>query len=300
MHLDQNHLAALTAVLRYGSFDMAAQALALTPSAVSQRIKALEDRTGAAVVIRGHPCVGTALGKRIARYHDDVGVLETKLLRDLGLHQNAPPARLRIAVNADSLATWCVDALAQTDGLLFDLLVDDQSHSADWLKRGEVAAAVTLGTFGDRPVPGCDQFPLGTEAYLATASPAFVARWFSQGITVETLRQAPVLVFNNKDTLQHDWAAQVLGTASSVHLPNQHYIPSTAAFTHAARLGLGWGMQPISLVQEMLHRQELVTLTPDQPLKIPLSWQVSRILAPTLTNLTKAIQTAAKSGLPPL
>lgn len=299
MILDQNHLAALSAVLRYGSFDAAAQALSVTPSAISQRIKALEDHTGAAVVIRGHPCEGTALGKRLAKYNDDVSILENKLLRDIGLHQQTATSRLRIAVNADSLTTWFMSALAQIDGILFDLVVDDQSHSADWLKRGEVAAAVTLGTSGDRPVSGCDQYPLGSETYIATASPDFVTRWFPQGVTRATLRHAPVLVFNNKDTLQHAWAAQLLGNSSSIHLPYQHYTPSTAAFTQATLLGIGWGMQPFSLVKDMLDRQDLVPLAPDLPLMIPLNWQVSRILAPALTNVTKAVQAAAKSGLYP-
>ena len=62
MKLDPNHLSALRGVLHHGSFEAAAHALGVTPSAISQRIKALEDRTGIALVLRGAPCTGTAAG----------------------------------------------------------------------------------------------------------------------------------------------------------------------------------------------------------------------------------------------
>ena len=91
---DYPALAALAAVLRHGSFDAAARALSVTPSAISQRIKALEDRLGAPLVLRGTPCTGTATGLRLARHMEDLGLLEAQLAQDLGQDrtQNFPRA----------------------------------------------------------------------------------------------------------------------------------------------------------------------------------------------------------------
>jgi len=189
MQFDPAHLSALSAVLRLGSFEQAAHRLAVTPSAISQRIKALEERVGTALVLRETPCSATDAGARLAKHAEDVGLLEALVTRDLALDANPGQTRLSIAVNADSVATWVIPALAKTQGLLFDLLIDDQDHSADWLKRGAVSAAITAT---GRAVPGCDRIPLGTLRYVATASPDFVRTWFSDGVTVDALSHAPV------------------------------------------------------------------------------------------------------------
>ena len=202
--LDPAQLAALAAVHRRGAFDLAAAELHVTPSAISQRIKALEEATGTLLIRRGQPCRATEPGLRLIRHHDEIVLLERTLAQDLpGL---APgPATLRIAVNADSLATWVIPALAQTEGFLFDLVIDDQEVSQDWLRRGEVVAAITAHP---GPLQGCDTLPLGSLRYRATASPAYLERWFPQGVSVQTLSQAPALTFSDMDRLQELWASR--------------------------------------------------------------------------------------------
>jgi len=293
MQFDAPQLAALAAVLRQGSFDGAAADLGVTPSAVSQRIKALEDRVGAALVQRGSPCTATPTGARIAKHAEDVGLLEAQLSRDLALDPRPGAARLKLAVNADSLATWFVPAMAAVPDLLFDLVIDDQDHSADWLKRGAVSAAVSAH---DQPVTGCDAHPLGSLRYLATASPAFMARWFPAGVTAEALARAPCMIFNAKDRLQRQWIEAVTHRRLS---PPAHYLPSTTAFVDAALAGLGWGMNPAPLVEEHLRQGRLVPVLPDRPLDVGLSWQVSRVMAPALRPLTRAVRAAAGAALIP-
>ena len=180
MHFPPHHLAALSHVLRLGSFDAAAAALLVTPSAISQRIKALEDQVGGTLVRRGPPCTGTQTGRRIAKHAEDIGLLEAQLTRELALDRDPTNTRLKVAVNADSLATWFVEAMASVDGILFDLVIDDQDHSAEWLKRGEVSAAVTAH---GKPVTGCDAHALGVFHYVACASPIYMQRWFRDGVT---------------------------------------------------------------------------------------------------------------------
>jgi LysR family transcriptional regulator (chromosome initiation inhibitor) len=260
----------------------------VTPSAVSQRIKALEDRIGTALVLRGAPCTGTAAGLRIAKHAEDIGLLEAQLARELVLEADHGPVRLRIAVNADSLASWFIEAMAAVEGVLFDLLVDDQDHSAEWLKRGEVSAAVTASS---KPVTGFEAYPLGTLDYAATASPDFMARWFPDGVTAEAAAKAPCMIFNAKDNLQRLWLERNVAPGLA---PPAHFLPSTQAFIDAAAAGLGWGMNSLAMVEADIRSGRLVPLIPDSTLPVPLTWQVARVMAPALAEVTRAVQKSAK------
>lgn len=289
--IDPAQLAALAAVHRRGSFELAAADLHITPSAVSQRIKALEERAGTLLIRRGQPCTATPPGLRLIRHHDEIALLETTLAQDLpGLA--AGPATLRIAVNADSLATWVIPALAATEGLLFDLVIDDQDVSQDWLRRGEVVAAITAHA---GPLQGCDTVPLGCLRYRATATPTFAARWFSQGVTVQTLSRAPGLTFSDKDRLQERWVSLVTG-ARHPAFPS-HRIASSQAFVEACLAGLAWGMNPEVLVAPHLATGALVELVPGTPLDVALYWQFTRLAAPALRPVTQAIRAAAGASL---
>ena len=293
MQFDSPQLAALAAVLRRGSFEAAAGDLGVTPSAVSQRIKALEERVGAVLVNRASPCTGTPAGNRLAKHAEDVGLLEAQLSRDLALDPAPRPARLRLAVNADSLATWFVGAMAMVPEMLFDLVLDDEEHSADWLRQGAVSAAVcALG----EPVTGCDADPLGALRYVATASPAFMARWFPNGVTTEALSRAPCLTFNAKDRLQPRWIERVSGARLA---PPTHFLPSSTAFVAAAEAGLGWGMNPLPLVAEGLRAGRLVPLLEGRTMDVPLTWQRSRAMTGALEPVTRAVRAAARDVLVP-
>lgn len=287
--LDYPSLAALAAVHRRGAFDLAAAQLGVTPSAVSQRVKALEERIGTLLIIRGQPCTATAEGLRLVQHYDEVMLLESAL----ALPGSERPAltTIRIAVNADSLATWVIPALAATAGLLFDLVIDDQDYSQDWLRRGEVAAAITSHP---GPLQGCDTLPLGHLRYFATASPGFLARWLPNGANRATMARAPALTFSDKDRLQADWLSARFGPG--IAFPT-HRLASSQGFVDAALAGLGWGMNPAPLVATHLATGRLQEILPNTPLDVPLHWQFARRTAPALAPLTRALREAARSAL---
>ncbi|PIE13917.1 MAG: ArgP/LysG family DNA-binding transcriptional regulator [Rhodobacterales bacterium] len=293
MHFDPRQLNTLAAILHHGSFESAARVLGLTQSAVSQRLKALEEQTGSILVLRETPCRGTRAGRRLAAHAENVRLLEQQVQADLGGDPggDAGFARLRIAVNADSLDSWFLPALAQIEGVVFELVVDDQDHSVGWLRRGEVVAAVTSHA---APVQGCDSLALGALSYEATASPDFIARWFATGVTVDTIARAPMLRFDAKDTLQASWMRAHLGRA--VDAPS-HQLPSTRGFVTAAQLGLGWGMNPAPLVAGDIEAGRLVPLLPDSTYHTPLFWQSSRMLAQALRPITRALRREARRAL---
>lgn len=260
---DPAQLAALAAVHRRGSFDLAAASLHVTRSAISQRIKALEEAAGTLLIRRGQPCQATEAGLRLIRHHDEIALLEQGLAADLPqLSQGS--ATLRIAVNADSLATWVIPALARVPDVLFDLVIDDQDVSQDWLRRGEVVAAITALA---PPPPGCDAFPLGA------------------------------LRFSDKDQLQERWVNAVTGSAPARAGLPCHRLASSQGFVDACLAGLGWGLNPEALVQDHLGAGRLVELQPGQPLDVALCWQVTRLAAPALAPLTRAIRAAAAAAL---
>ncbi|MBX9467987.1 MAG: LysR family transcriptional regulator ArgP [Rhizobium sp.] len=297
---DPAQLAALSAVLRTGSFELAAQMLHVTQSAISQRVRQLEEQVGTSLVIRSQPCRATDAGDRLFRHAEEVRLLEQGARRDLGLGSKSEAASdgwptLRLAVNADSLATWFVPAMARVDSVLFDLVIDDQDHSAEWLKRGDVRAAISGSA---KPVQGCDCRPLGALRYLATASPSFFEHWFgADGVTPMRLARAPVITFNAKDRLQTRWAEQVLNVSAT---GPSHWLPSSHAFVDAACAGLGWGMNPEPLAAAALADGRLRELIAGQPLDVPLYWHVSRSVAGALKPLTDAVVRAAAAVLHPI
>lgn len=290
---DPAQLAALAAVHRRGAFDLAAAELGISQSAVSQRLRALEDRVGVLLIRRGTPSEATEAGLRLIRHHDDVALLAGQVARELGAAPTGP-AVLRVAVNADSLATWVIPALAAVDGVLFDLVIDDQDFSQDWLRRGDVVAAVT-GHPG--PLQGCDTMALGALRYRATASPAYMARWFPDGVTPDAVTRAPALTFSDKDGLQAAWIAE-RGLGNRAGFPS-HRLASTQGFIDACLAGLGWALNPEVLVAADLAAGRLVELVPGSVLDVPLHWQFARLTSEVIRPLTVAMRQAARKVLVP-
>jgi LysR family transcriptional regulator (chromosome initiation inhibitor) len=294
--LDYSSLSALVAVVREGSFERAARALHVTPSAVSQRIRLLEERVGCALVVRGQPCQATDTGRRLCQHMDRVRLLEQELQGSLPAlaPEGVTRVALPIAVNADSLATWLAPALsafAAEAPVLMDVAVDNEDHTTGWLRSGAVLAAVTATA---RPATGCNSRPLGAMRYLAAASPAFVTRYFSDGVTAGRLAEAPSLVFNPQDELQSRWVRRLCHR--HVELP-RHSLPSTQAFITAGLAGMGWGLHPESLIAPHLQRGTLVELVPETPLDVPLYWQETRAASALLDGLSRAVVQAARGSL---
>ncbi|MDB6088657.1 MAG: LysR family transcriptional regulator [Gammaproteobacteria bacterium] len=295
--LDYALLSAISAVVREGSFERAARALNVTPSAVSQRVKQLEERLGAVLIVRGQPCIATETGRLLCSHVEQVGMLEQDLQGALPklTQANAGNGRvtLRIAVNADSLGTWFIDAMAKflgAEAVLLDVALDDQEHTVEWLRSGEVLAAVTAHA---QPVQGCNSISLGRVNYVAVASPAFMERHFPEGVTAASLGEAPSLTFNRKDRLQSQWVRRVC--RREVDIPT-HWFPSTQAFIDASVAGIGWGMNPATLVKEHLRTGSLVELVPGRTLSVPLYWQHTRLQVPMLSRLTRAVIAAANQA----
>jgi LysR family transcriptional regulator (chromosome initiation inhibitor) len=296
--LDYSALSALAAVVREGSFERAARTLHVTPSAISQRIRLLEERMGCALVVREQPCRATETGRRLSQHVDRVRLLEHELEGAVPALAPEGIARvpLPVAVNADSLATWfapAVAAFAAEAPVLMEIAVDDQDHTTEWLRSGAVLAAVSGSA---RPAAGCNSRPLGSMRYLAAASPEFMARHFAEGVGARSLARAPSLMFNAKDELQIRWARRLCHR--HVELP-RHILPSPHAFVTATLAGMGWGLHPLALIGPHLKDGSLVELVPKAPLDVPLHWQQARAASALLDGLTRQLVATARRALIP-
>lgn len=286
--LDYRLLEALAAVMETGGFEKAAQKLHLTQSAVSQRIRQLENRLGQPVILRGSPPTATALGRRLNNHLQQVRQMEMGLV-DQGSNE---PLKVRLTVNADSMATWLAQGLASCDisqQMDFDLVVEDQEVGLNRMRNGEVMACICAEV---HPVNGGAVSPLGVLRYRALASPAFVER-FQTHRYPERLVEAPCLIFNQDDRLQHQFL-------EALNLPppaRQHRVPSSEGFVQMALTGMGFGMLPELQVAAYLASGQLINVGPDYHLDVPLYWHYWQTESGAMKALREAVIQQAGSAL---
>jgi LysR family transcriptional regulator (chromosome initiation inhibitor) len=290
--MELDHLRTLLAAVDSGSFEGASRALRITPSAVSQRIKALETQTGRVLLQRSKPVEATESGTVVLRLARQLDLLEREAsaLLDVGA---TGLVGVSLVVNADSLGTWVLAALAGVDGVAFDIRREDQDHSTSLLRAGAVMGAVTSDP---EPVQGCTVTRLGAMRYSAMASPGFLAKWLPGGPTAAALAVAPVVDFDRRDALQDRYLQPRVAASVS---PPRHYVPASSDFVAAVALGLGWAMVPELQAEAHLAAGRLVEIDPAHPLDVPLYWQQWALDSPALARVAAALTAAAGAALRP-
>ncbi|MDQ1075966.1 MULTISPECIES: LysR family transcriptional regulator ArgP [Microbacterium] len=274
----------LAVVVEEGTLDAAARRLHVTPSAVSQRLRALEDQLGRVVLVRSKPVRTTEAGDAVVRLARQLALLEHDALTAIGTEDGAV-ASVPLAVNADSLATWFLPPLARVAArrpVVFDLHRDDQDFTAGLLEAGTVMAAVTSR---ETPVAGCRVRRLGVLRYEAVATVSFAARWFADGVDAASLADAPVVDFDRRDDLQTQWLVR-RGVAAGA--PPRHRVPASQDFATAVELGLGWGLLPRFQSAAGLAEGTLVRLG-DDPIDVPLFWQQWNLTSSLLDDIAEEV-----------
>ncbi|GAA2608708.1 LysR family transcriptional regulator ArgP [Streptomyces axinellae] len=290
----------LLAVVDEGTFDAAATALHLTPSAVSQRVKALESRTGRVLLTRTKPVRPTASGQAVVRFARQVAQLERDARAELGASGPDEPAPVPVAVNADSLATWFLPALTRLPEdlrLCFELRREDEFHSTALLREGVVMAAVTSSA---EPVAGCSVRRLGRMRYLPVAAPGFVERHlpgWPRAPLARLLPRAPVVVFDRRDSLQDQFVRELTGGRGAG--PRRQYVPTSEGFAEAVEAGMGWGLVPEPQAGPRLRAGTYTLLTPERGKDVPLFWQQWKLDSAPLAATTEAVLAAAAESLYP-
>jgi LysR family transcriptional regulator (chromosome initiation inhibitor) len=291
----------IVAAVDEGTFEAAAARLHVTPSAISQRIRRLEQEVGRILLVRSKPVRATEAGAAIVRLARQAALLEHETLRALGTGDDdsgiaeTPPARLALAVNADSLSTWFLAPLARVarrHPVVFELHRDDQDFTARLLTDGTVMAAVTSEA---APIAGCRVTPLGVVRYDAAATPEFVRTWFADGVTATALARAPVVDYDRRDDMQSRW---LRSRRADPTVPPRHYVPATSDFAAAIHLGLGWGMLMPFQSRQALAAGHLVLLG-GPPVTVPLYWQQWNLRSSLLDAVAAEVVAQARATLDP-
>jgi LysR family transcriptional regulator (chromosome initiation inhibitor) len=302
--LDARQLEALAAVIEHGSFGEAAKALSLTLAAVSLRIKSLENTLGQRLLVRGKQVRATPAGQALLGHTRQVRLMEGDLLA--GLQGGEKPARLQslsVAVNADSLSTWFLPGVASSlhaHGLLLDVVVDDQDHTHEALKSGDVTGCITALAQAMR---GCVAEPLGVMRYRCMASPALAAQWNKPAAggkaapnrLAHRLLASPAVIFNRKDALQDTFLEQHFGLRDALY--PRHFVPAVDAFELALELGMGWGMVPDLLLAARTRKPPLQEVLPGSTVDVRLYWQHWARESVAAQRLTQAVKQAAQEQL---
>lgn len=294
MTLDTRQCDAFVAAADTGSFELAAVQLNVTPSAISQRIAALETTLGSPLLIRSRPCRMTSAGQHLLQYLRRSRLLEAEFLAEAGANDRGP-IQVAIAVNNDTLGTWLLPVLAQLlaeQNMTVEILLDDQTYTYSLLEKGLALAGIS-----SEPVPmrGCTVQPLGAMRYRLVASRTFAQHWFPEGFTRAAARRAPVLFFDRKDRLQSDFIERQLGLLPGAYPVN--YVPSSDPFVRAIQFGIGYGMLPSQQYGDGLETGELVDLCPGEYMDVPLYWHAWRVQSPKLERLGEGIAAAARGEL---
>ncbi len=299
MDYDYDSLVVLSAVVRTGSFEAAATSLNVTQSAVSQRIKQLEEKVGSILVQRGRPCVATDDGLLLCQHVEQVTLLQhelSDLLAARGAGTGSAAVSIRIAVNSDSLATWFPEVIQRALdelNLLLEIIPDDQEFTEERLRSGDALAIVTSN---NKPIPGCLTVPLGAMEYLAVASKEFAEKHLPDGSSQIALSNAPSIQFDRKDTLPQQWMMLAFGNTGKL---TSHYIPSYEGHLLACQRGIGWAMMPSVTVEPLIAEGTLVELVENVRVRMPLHWQSRSQSSATLSRLSEIVAEVAQKSLTP-
>lgn len=296
MKLDYEGLAVLTAVVRTGSFDGAADLLGVTQSAVSQRIKHMEERIGVSLIVRGRPSKATDEGLLLCQHFDYLTLLEKELFSRLSGASvgTQETITVRIYVNNDSLATWfpsVIRELTQKTRIRLEIAADDQAFTEERLRSGDALAVVTSC---DTPMPGSRSICLGLMEYMAVCTPDFYLNNYSQGVDLASLRKSSCIIFDRKDSLPATW---VRLSFSEVPDLDAHFVPSFEGHLSCCVKGVGWAMMPTMTVQPYIEQGRLREVLPGKRVDVPLFWQMRNQSSEILKTLTEFVEAEAAREL---
>ncbi len=281
------HMATLLAIVDTGSFEAAAADLSVSPSAVSQRVRALEGEIGRVLLRRTAPVAPTEAGEVLVQAARRMALLEAETEAQMGRRIGRVP--LAVAINADSLATWFRPVLARAAAwrhTALRLRLEDEAHTLALLRRGDVLGAVTREA---TPVSGCHAVPLGTMRYRAVATPHLRSRYSTlEGVDWARM---PALRFGPRDGLQ-DVDLEGRLDPSVRRQRRVSHVPSSEAFVEATRVGLGWSLLPEQQAAPLLASGELVFLD-ERVQEVPLFWQRWRLESSALSELSAAVLDAS-------
>jgi len=293
--LDYKLIEALARVAQEGGFDKAAKVLCITQSAVSQRVKLLEELTGQVLIVRTTPPQATLAGQKFLKHYLQVKRLEDDLMGKMNAPEGKDFTPIAVGVNADSLAFWLFEAIHPfllEEKVLLDIRVDDQEQTHRMLKDGEVMGCISIQ---EQPMQGCRIEYIGRMNYRMLATPEFAARWFPDGLQIKDVLRAPALIFDRHDELLYKLLYQAIGKVPAA-IPT-HYVPSVEKYAEFICLGHAYGTLPDQQGTPLIQSGRMVDLLPGIHVPVKLYWHCWNLKSDVLEKLTRNLIHQAKKVL---
>lgn len=283
---DYGQLEALVFVAKEGNFHKAATKLFITQPAISQRIRALEEKVGRPLLVRSHPIRPTAEGQRLISHFHLVALLEGEVASKWQAHTHKEYRPLPIALNTESLSTWFFNAVEKFlthQAVVLELHTEEQVNTIRMLEEGLVVGCVTSIK---KASSGCQSTPLGRMIYRCTATPQFRDKFFSRGVTTGSLAEAPAAHYGRQDDLHELFLSKYFKRIEQ-RVSTYTYIPSAEGLVEATRRGLAYSILPEIAIENDLKKKLLVDLLPGKSLALDLHWHTTETQAPVVRALTK-------------
>lgn len=296
--LDREQLETLSTIVELGSFERAAAVLHVSRGAISQRVRALEEKLKTVLLVREKPVTATPKGEVLLRHVKALRLLEEDAVNTLRpTSKRRLPARIAIAVNGDSIATWfgpVIWGLLHAERIALEVITDDHNHTFQRLRRGDVMGCVSSEA---TPLRNFEATPLGALTYRCVATPGFVQKHFEKGLSVQAVAAAPAILFDRKDSL-HDRFLEMLFGVKFTHY-FCHFIPSPVSRLDAILAGVGYGLVPRHQTEALLAGRRLMDISPDCALAVPLYWHHWKRELPVAHQVTQAVTEHARQVLDP-
>jgi LysR family transcriptional regulator (chromosome initiation inhibitor) len=293
--LEYRTLETFATVILEGGFDKAARKLHLTQSAVSQRVRLLEEQHGQILLQRSTPPQPTEAGLPLLYHYRKVKQLEDDLLMATVPTKDDAFNSVAIAVNADTLATWLYPVLAgllDRYRLVLDLQVDDQDATHHLMQSGHV-----WGCISTRPDPlqGCGAERLGGVRYAMFSTTLFRDRWFPAGLSEERLALSPMARYNRKDDLNSQIFAAL--EVTPIGTPPTFYIPSSEMYGHFVSESRCWGVLPEQQSEPLEREGRIVNLSPPHWVEVVLYWHCWNLKSDLMADFSRRFVAEARRCL---
>jgi DNA-binding transcriptional LysR family regulator len=262
--IDYNRLRVFAAVHEAGSVQTAARQLRVTPSAVSQAVKALEREVDLRLLQRvGNRIRATAAGDRLAAIVSTFGHDLEKALGELRSLRNEPHGILRVGSAFEFGARVVVPAMRHLEAFR-RFSVHLEFAAPEPLVRALVDQRIDLA-FCDK-LPSLKRHasviafaPVFTETLVLVCSKDFERRYVNGDVSFAHLVTLPHVDYVPDLSAVGLWYEHHFGRAPAA-LPLRLVSENTQAIIAAACAGLGLGLVPRYLVSEELARARLVAI----------------------------------------
>lgn len=265
---DLDGVVVFLAVAEERGFRAAARRLGITPSAVSQAIRAFESRIGVTLLARTTRSVGlTEAGERLLL---QVRPAAQQLLhgiesaRSLGhsvtglLRISVPKASVQLLTERFVAGFLVAHPQLQLEFIGDDRLIDIVAEGCD--------AGVRPRSFVHADMVAV---PLTREEpQVVVGSPALLTRYGHPALP-EDIQNIPCITYRQADILLDEWVFNVDGERRSIHVRGPLILDDIAACVHAAEQGVGLFRLPRSIVARNIHAGTLEVILSSFSLKFP-------------------------------